>query len=150
MTFALEQLRQVIEEIKPIIQEHYLEIAHYKDIPLMPDWESYQKLEEVGVLKIFTCREDNGALIGYGVYFIKHHLHYMTCLVAYQDILFIRKEFRGKGMKFIDWCDQYLKTLGVTMTVHHIKAAHNFGPALERRGYELMDLIYTKRLDGGK
>lgn len=146
MRFSCETYDDVIEEIKPLLEEHYEEIAKYKDIPLVPDWSTYRKLEQVGVLKIFTCRQDD-RLIGYGIYFIKPHLHYSTCLVAQQDILFITKGHRGTGFRFINWCDEQLKSLGVNLTVQHIKASHNFGAMLERQGYELMDLIYTKRLD---
>jgi hypothetical protein len=148
MIYGQEKFETVSEEIKPLIEEHYHEIAKYKDIPLEPDWACYKAMETLGVLKIFTCRdEDTNALIGYSIYFVRAHIHYKTCLTAQQDILFIRKEYRGKGMRFIKWCDEQLKAMGVQMTIHHVKAAHNFGPMLERIGYELMDLIYTRRLD---
>lgn len=146
MLFGCETYEDVIEEIKPLLEEHYEEIAKHKDIPLAPDWSAYRKLEEIGMLKIFTCRKDDN-LIGYGIYFVKPHLHYSTCLVAYQDILFISKGYRGAGFRFINWCDEQLKAIGAQMTIQHVKATHNFGPMLERQGYELMDLIYTKRLD---
>ena len=148
MKYALERYDDVINEIVPLLEEHYLEIAKYKDIPLKPDWDLYKKLDETGIMKLFTCRGDSdNALIGYGVYFVKSHLHYSTCLIAQQDILFISKKYRGRGMHFINWCDSRLKEMGVQLTIQHIKADHNFGVALERVGYELMDLIYTRRLD---
>lgn len=146
MRFSCEEYEDVADDIKPLLEEHYDEIAKYKDIPLAPDWTAYRELCRAGIVKIFTCRQDD-RLIGYGIYFIKPHLHYITCLVAQQDILFITKGYRGTGFRFINWCDEQLKALGVQMTVHHVKASHNFGPMLERQGYELMDLIYTKRLD---
>ena len=147
MKYNQEKMSDVIGEIKPLLEEHYLEIAKYKDIPLVPDWGSYEKLDELGIMKIFTCRssEDN-KLLGYSIYFVKPHLHYSTCLVAMQDILFILPEYRGRGLKFIVWCDEKLKEMNVNLVVHHVKAANNFGPALERIGYELMDLIYTRRI----
>lgn len=145
MNYNIETIDQVVNEIKPLIEEHYLEIAKYQDIPLDPDWDLYKKLEEAGMLKIFTCRLD-GELIGYAVYFVKGHIHYKSCLMAQQDILFIRKKYRGKGMIFIMWCDEQLKNMGIQLVMQHVKAEHNFGPMLERIGYELMDLLYTRRL----
>lgn len=146
MNYYIEMYDQVFDEIKPLLIEHYNEIAKYKDIPLAPDWLTYKKLDELGMLKIFTYRE-SGVLIGYAIYVVKNHLHYSTCLVAQQDILFITKNKRGHGAKFILWCDKQLKDMGVQLTMHHVKSDHNFGGMLERMGYELMDLIYTKRLD---
>ena len=147
MIYAQEKYDDVIGEIKPLLEEHYNEIAKYKDIPLDPDWSTYKAMETLGMLKIFTCRdEDDNRMLGYGIYLVKKHLHYQSCLVAQQDILFITKDKRGQGGRFLLWCDKMLKEMGVNMTVQHIKADHNFGPMLERFGYELMDLIYTRRL----
>lgn len=148
MKYAQESYDLMIDEIKPLLEAHYHEIAHYQDIPLQPQWETYKAMETMGVLKAFSCRlEETNELVGYAIYFVKKHIHYDSCLVAQQDILFVKKEHRGKGMIFIMWCDARLKEMGVQLTIQHIKAAHNFGHMLERMGYELMDLIYTRRLD---
>jgi GNAT superfamily N-acetyltransferase len=149
LKYGTERMADVINEIKPLLEAHYKEIAKYQDIPLMPEWEIYEKMDEIGVMKIFTCRHnDNNELIGYAIFFVKNHIHYKTCKTAMQDILFISPEYRGKGMKFIMWCDDRLKEIGVQVVFHHVKETHNFGPMLERIGYELMDRIYTRRLDG--
>lgn len=147
MIYAKETYDQVINDMKPLMYEHYHEIAKYQDIPLEPDWEAYKAMETLGILNVFTCRDtETKELLGYGVYLVKKHLHYQSCLVAQQDILFITKEKRGQGGRFILWCDEQLRANGVNMVVHHVKATHNFGPMLERLGYELMDLIYTRRI----
>ena len=77
----------------------------------------------------------------------KNNLHYKQSLQAQQDLLFIDSEYRGRGMIFIKWCDDQLRTLGVQVVRHHIKLAHNWGKGLERLGYEAEDVIYSKRLD---
>jgi hypothetical protein len=146
MIFKREQLSNVLEELKPLLEAHYLEIAHYRDIPLIPDYEGYLRIESTGALRVFTIREDD-KLIGYGLFFVKTNFHYSTSLQAVQDILFLSKERRGHGKKFISWCDEQLRSEGVQVVYHHVKAAHNFGALLVRSGYELVDLIYAKRLD---
>ena len=72
--------------------------------------------------------------------------------MASQDVLFLAPEHRkGRlGMKLIDYADSMLRREGVQVVAQHVKAAHNFGPLLERLGYELQDLIYTRRLDRAK
>lgn len=144
--FAVERFEDIVEELKPLLALHYHEISHYKDIELKPDFESYQKLQNIGALICFTARRD-GQLIGYNLFFVRHNLHYMDSKQAVQDVVFIHPEFRGFGKKFFVYCDDVLKSQKVQVVYHHIKAAHNFGAMLESIGYKLVDLIYAKRLD---
>lgn len=137
------------EELKPLLSKHYLEIAHYQDIPLDPAFDQYCALEKAGALRVFTCRDETSRLIGYCIFFVKHNLHYQGSLQAVQDILFIDPEFRnaGFGARFIDFCDSQLRSEGVQVSYHHVKKAHNFGPLLEKLGYLEVDLIFGRRLD---
>lgn len=150
VTFKRETANsELFHELMPLLEKHYHEIAHYKDIPLDPDFEQYEKLEQIDALRAFIARDDLGVMVGYAVYFIRHNIHYRSSKQALQDILFIDPERRGFGAKFILWCDKQLRAEGVQITYHHVKAAHNFGAMLERLGYRLVDLIYTRRLDEG-
>lgn len=146
MKFAKEFGRDIVEEIAPLLVLHYKEIAHYQDIPLEPALDKYLSIEDEGLLRVYTARKD-GKLVGYSIYFIRHNLHYSSSKQALQDILFIHPEHRGTGGKLIAWCDEQLRAEGVQAVYHHVKAAHNFGPLLERMGYKLIDLIYARRLD---
>ena len=131
----------------PLLEKHWSEIAHFKDVKLDPDWEQYERLEQAGVLRVFVARDHAGIMVGYAVYFVRHNPHYRQSLQALQDILFIDPTRRGFGAKFILWCDEQLRSEGVQATYHHVKAKHNFGAMLERLGYQLVDLIYARRLD---
>ena len=145
LTFSRESVGSVINDIAPLIKLHWQEVAHYKDIPLEPDWTKYKEIEQIGMLRVFTVREGS-ELIGYCVFFINKNLHYKSTVQALQDVVFIRKEKRGFGKRFMSWCDEELRSEGVSVIHQHIKKAHNFGPMLERMGYELVDLIYARRL----
>lgn len=147
--FAHESSETVIEEILPLLHEHYAEIAHYQDIPIAIDIEAYLKAERQGILRIYTVRH-GGELIGYALFAVKPSIKYSGSLQAQQDVLYLSPAFRkGRvGMRFIQWCDTQLKAEGVQVCYQHVKAAHNFGPMLERMGYELIDHIYGRRLDG--
>lgn len=148
MRFQQESVASVWSEALPLFKAHYEDIAHYQDIPLVPDFEQYLKLDELGFIKVFTARDDStNELIGYACYFVRPNLHYKTSLQASQDVIYIKRGRRGLGYRFIHWCDEQLKLLGVQVVYHHVKLKHNFGPMLERQGYELIDLIYGKRLD---
>ena len=142
-----EKIKDTLEEAKPLLYKHWQEVAHYKDIPLDPDYSMYLKMEEAGMIRAYAARDGQGVLIGYAVYVVRPNLHYKCCLTATEDIIFIDPERRGVGMFFLRWCDQQLKSLGVQVVTHHIKFAHDWSPALLRMGYEKTDMSLSKRLD---
>jgi GNAT superfamily N-acetyltransferase len=138
---------ELMTELHPLLDAHYQEIARYKDIPLSPDVAKYTKAEELGFVRMFVIR-DGGKPVGYGCYFLETNAHYSTSLQAKQDVLFLSAEYRkgGIGQRFIAWCDEQLRLDGVQAVYHHVKLKHNFGPMLEKLGYEPIDVIYGRRL----
>ena len=146
--FSRESVAEVLSEIKPLLAQHYREIAHFQDIPLVPDYDRYRLLEEGGRLRIFTARVER-QLAGYAIYGVEHSLHYSTSIQAMQDILYLDPAYRrGRiGWRLIEFADERLRAEGVQVVLQHVKAKHNFGPLLERIGYQLIDHIYARRLD---
>jgi hypothetical protein len=163
--FAREPLTDALwDEAMPLLEAHWREIAAFQDIPLEPDRETYAASEQAGVLRCFTARDTRrptrqppgsqwmmrDGLVGYALYFVRPNPHYKSSVQAAQDVIYLDPSVRGgTGYKFIAWCDAQLAAEGVQITYHHVKAKHDFGRLLERQGYELVDLIYAKRLDTG-
>lgn len=147
VTFAGEMLKDVMEEMVPLTISHYGEVAHYRDIPLSVDWDRLASAEAQDCLRIYTARTSEKKLVGYAFFIVQTSTHYSGSLQAIQDVIFILPEHRGFGKKFILWCDKQLREEGVEVVYHHVKKEHNFGPMLEKLGYELIDLIYGRRLD---
>ena len=148
MKVSSELLSESWDEIMPLAEAHYLEIAHYQDIPLDPDRERYKALEDGGQLRYFTLRNEVGALVGYCIFVVARHLHYSGSVQAMQDVLFLLPEYRGAyiGKEFISHCDNELRAERIEAVYHHMKAKRSFGPLLESLGYELIDLVYGRRL----
>lgn len=148
-TFQRERLADLWSELMPLLEKHWREVAHYQDIALDPDKAAYDAIEKAGALRCFTARAPDWSLIGYSVYFVRANPHYKSSVQANQDVLFLLPEHRRSriGMQLINWCDQQLKAEGVQAVYQHVKVAHNFGPLLERLGYEAVDVIYARRLD---
>lgn len=146
ISFARETVAGLWNEIQPLLQAHALEVSHFKDIPLNPDKDLYHMMEIIGAARVYTARRRDARLLGYSIFFVRRSMHYASIQAA-NDIIFIDKEERGFGARFIAWCDEQLRAEGVQVVRHHIKAAHNWGKVVERQGYELEDLIYVKRLD---
>lgn len=146
IVYGLEKIEAVLDEIRPLLAAHWEEIAHFRDFALDPAWDEYAKAQERGALRIFTARY-SGHLVGYLIYVVGPGLHYKSTLQAIQDIYFVTEQYRGGlGRRLLRFAEACLKEEGVKVTYQHVKAAHNFGPMLERQGYELVDLIYGKRL----
>ena len=80
ITYQQEFLESVRDDAQPLLEAHWQEIALNKDIvPLDPDWDAYEQLEEEGKLFIFTAR-DGGQLAGYFVVIVAPHIHYKSTL----------------------------------------------------------------------
>lgn len=150
MIFAREVFTEALfQEAYPLLEAHWKEITHYPDILLKPNLALYLAAEAKGSARTYCARTEAGQLVGYAVFFLAYNPHYCDSLQASQDIIYVDPAHRGRGLQFLNWCDTQLQAEGVQVVRHHIKAAHNFGPALLRIGYTLEDLIYSRRLDTG-
>ena len=88
-----------LEEFKvkadPLFQEHYEEIALRKDLmELKPNWPMYDALDQAGSLFIYLAMQGD-VCIGYSMNLVTNHLHYADLKYTQNDVLFIKKEFRG-------------------------------------------------------
>jgi GNAT superfamily N-acetyltransferase len=149
LKIAREPFHLIYPDAAPLLRRHWEEIAHYQDIPLDVDEGAYAAIEGAGQLRCFGARLD-GELVGYAAYFVRHNAHYRASLQATQDVLFVAPEHRKSriGWKLIKFADDALRAEGVQVVLQHSKVAHDIGPILKRQGYEAVDTIYAKRLDG--
>lgn len=147
ITVQRERVQNLWGEVMPLLERHWDEIAHFKDITLDPDVEAYNAAEAVGFYHVFTARAD-GELIGYVAYFVRPNMHYRNSVQAMEDVLFVLPEHRNAtvGLRLLKFALDELAAQGVQAVMHHTKAAHSIAPLLERLGFELVDMIYVKRL----
>jgi GNAT superfamily N-acetyltransferase len=141
-----ERLSSVHDEILPLLEKHWQEIALNRDkIRLAPDWESYWKKDECGDLHIITVRID-GKLVGYHVAFLLRHLHYQEDVIAATDIYYIDPQVRGAGIGaslFLE-VERSLRSLGVKKIVSMTKIHQDHGKLLTALGYEAVETVYSK------
>lgn len=146
--FRRERSHDLWGEISPLLEEHWKEIATFNDIPLDPDVERYNAIEDAGGLRCYTVRV-KGRLVGYAVFAITGGLHYKSSKMAWQDVLFVLPEYRvGRiGAGLILYTESELAKEGVLAIYHHEKlAAPQLGLILRRIGYQTVENIWVKRL----
>ncbi len=146
--YQQESLVTVKADIIPLLEKHWEEVALNKEkIKLNPDWDAYANLEDAGVLKIFTSRED-GKLVGYFVVFVKSHIHYKDHLFCYNDVIFVDEEYR-KGFtspRLIKFAEKCLKADGVEVMIVNTKVHKPFDSLLVWLGYKHIENLYSKVL----
>jgi GNAT superfamily N-acetyltransferase len=148
LRIAREAYSDVIEEGKPILEEHWRELAFYPDIPLDPDYDVYAALEKQNLISIYTVRV-RGELVGYAIYFVRKHHHYRTVSWAVSDIILVRKNFRnyGIGTALFAFAENDLRAQGVQVMHTTTKYCHpELGMLLQSRGHQREGFAYTLRL----
>lgn len=148
ITYQQESLVTTKADIIPLLEKHWEEVALNKEkIKLNPDWDAYANLEDAGILKIFTAR-DNRKLVGYFVVFVKSHIHYKDHLFCYNDVIFVDEEYR-KGFtspRLIKFAEKCLKADGVEVMIVNTKRHKPFDSLLVWLGYKHIENLYSKVL----
>ena len=135
-------------ELPELFMAHYDEIALDKSvIKLDPDWNKYCQLELHGILHVMTVR-DTAKLVGYHMSVVSTHLHYKSTITALSDIFYLLPEYRQgwTGYKLFEETEKMLKVLGVKKFYNVTKAHLPINIIMKRRGYRLVDKVYTKLL----
>ena len=97
LTAAIEEYRDVIEDLKVLFPAHHKEVGIYQDrMPLSPRYELYAERDAAGELVMPIVRKD-GEIVGYWPTFVAPGMHYSTTLTATMDILWVHPEHRGEG-----------------------------------------------------
>lgn len=148
MKYQQEFLDDVRGEVEALIQDHYDEVYPVRDVfDWDMDWDSYEKLEEHGLLKIFTAR-DNGELAGYLWVLITPNLHSKGSVLACDDGLFVVKGYRGKSVAkdLIQFTETCLKEDGVK--VFHVVGTTEkpIDVLMQRMGYTAIETKFQKVL----
>ena len=148
MEFSEETLSQCLDEARPLLVDHWENIALNKDtIPLNPLWNIYEKLEETGNLKIITARQDE-KLVGYAAYVISPSLHYSSQIIADADVFWLDPNHRKgmAGMRLFKHAEKVLRSYGVTRILNKVKIHFDVGKVFERMGYDPIERVYSKSL----
>ena len=144
----IENLTEVLEELKPLFPKHWEELALNKDsIPLDPQYDIYIERDSRGEV-IFSTVRDSGELIGYFVGFINPGLHYRTCLTCIMDIFYVVQDKRGRraGVKLFKSVEKELTRRGVNRWYVGEKLHKPCGALFKYLGFEPVEKTYSKMI----
>ena len=149
ITFQIEKFSDVYVEALPLLEAHYEEIATYKEVKaLNPDVWRYLEIEEKGILRIMTARDD-GVMVGYFVSMIMPSLHYKDCSTAINDILYVHPEYRGGTLAyrlFKKALQDLKENTGANLVMIHMKIKHPFRELLTKLGFAQTEENWEKVL----
>ena len=133
-------------EGKELIEAHWNEVGTHRDIlTLNPQHEVYRILENQNQLEILTARHE-GKMVGYFFLLFTNHPRDVTKILAHDDIIYIKPEFRKEwaGYKFLQFALERAIARGATIAAFTEKADRN--GYLKRLGFSPKETIYTKVL----
>jgi len=130
-----------------IINEHHAEVER-SDFNLDPDYNLYDELEENDNLCVVIARDsETRKLVGYIVDIYGPSLHYKGQNVSVNDMLYVRKEYRKKGVAkiLVTYADNILKEKGVVLSIRATKIGNPCPSMMKGRGYTEHERNWFKR-----
>lgn len=145
--YKIANNKEVFPKISQMFERHYEELSVTKGFKLNPDYEIYKQADERNTLKIVIAQE-NDEIVGYIVYFVGINLHYKDCLLATEDIYYLKPEYRKGliGPRMFVFAEKYLQSIGVNMIRYSTKTHLDNSRLFEFLGCNFVEKVYTKEL----
>jgi hypothetical protein len=145
--YTTAKVSECFDEVLTLLDAHYQELSVTKHYKLNPCYEIYKANEKNGKCRVILCK-DNDVIVGYIVFFIDINLHYQDCLLATEDIYYLKPEYRkGRtGIKMFKFAEDYLKSLGVNMIKYATKVHSDNSALFEYLGCAFTEKVYIKTI----
>ena len=140
--------REAVELAEPLLRQHWQEVARNKDLMVLsPSHEVYEAMDQAGVLFLLGMFAE-GDLIGYSCNIVTPHLHYSGLTVCQNDVLYLDPDYRngGAGIRLMTATEREARSRGARLVLWHAKDGSLMDKLLERRGYDVQDIVYSKAL----
>jgi GNAT superfamily N-acetyltransferase len=116
------------------------------DFEFRPSVDMYRLAVEAGIMFVMVVAIDS-EIIGYCSMAIHPHMHNPDVIVAANDALFVKKEYRGIiSGRLIRAAEAESKKRGATRVLWHTRAGTPLSAMLERRGYKAADVVVMKEI----
>lgn len=146
IVFKEENFEECLPELAPMFKAHCKEVHAFVDkAPLNPMYEKYIALNELGIIRLHTWRDD-GVIIGYAVSFVTENLHYQDHVYAVNDVIYLDKDYRDSGLftKMLSQLEAVYCEMGCSVMTFHIKTAHPANSIVKYEGMNHIENLYGK------
>ncbi len=146
MNYNKETISTIKDDIAPLVTAVYDEVEVDTDkLAFSLDWDSYNKLEQLDMLHIFTARKQE-KLVGFLVMIATKSLHASNNIVAASDVIYIQPSERKGNVakKFIQYAEKSLADLGVSAMFITTKTKAPFDKLLESVGFSNTEKVFQK------
>ena len=148
MIYALESLHKVQDEIWPLFQAAWGEVDQLADhMELDPDWDKAKQMEDMGMWRTYTSRNEEGEMVGFICVIIQSLLHSKGNYHAMTDVAYVKPEYRGKFKTLLTLVEEDLKEEGVKWFSFVLKSWDKRGKFLEDMGFTLFENTYQKKVN---
>lgn len=147
MKYQRESFDEVLEEIKPLLEEHYQEAKAFPDqIPLDPYYEVYQAMDYTGNILIHTVRTDEDELVGYSITLLQMDPHAKESAIATNDMCYLLPDHRGSDnfKKLLQTVEADVKKTGASSLSYHFNFENAPKKKLEDLGYKQHQVTFAK------
>ncbi len=138
------------QEMLAIYQDYYARSKGREGVPPLDfRWEVFYQLQDLGLFRVYTARE-NGKLLGVAMYVVTEHLHYKGYMVADCDGLSVHLDARGRGIgrQLVDFAADELKEQGVNVMAHRARMVYDETPLFEKLPeFQMVEKVYTRKLN---
>lgn len=143
-----EKILDILDELHPLLLEHYRAVSIIKEVPFDPDYARYGQLQATNGYAFMTCRKD-ARLVGCIGYFTYYHIKHRGYFVAREDMYYLRPLHRqGRtGIDLFVRMEELLKSKGVRRVITTTKVSQDHTKILEYLGYQHHQKDFTKLLD---
>jgi len=145
MHASQETFVQVFADAQELLEKHWDELAVNKaERPLDIDVDRYRQLDVLGLLKVFTLRDENNKLAGYATFMVMPNLHYKTWVCATCDVYYVDPACRknGWGKFFFEFIKEQLKLYRVNSIYVHDKLSHSHSHLFKALGFKPIEQTY--------
>lgn len=119
--------------------------------PFALDTSAYKRFEAVGLMFAVAAFDGEKGVVGYSTFSINHHPYNPDVLCCNSDALYVHPSYRNGTVasRLVLETERLAKEAGVDIMLWHTRGGTKFFEALERRGYEVADVVMMRRLSHG-
>lgn len=130
-----------------MFEMHWDEVAQDKSWPQELNWDYYQALENLNLLRIVVLKI-HSMTAGYFIFCVSPALHYRGKFLASSDMFYIMPQFRAKyAVRLFRAAEAYAKAAGAHKMYIAFKIYKDISPLTKRLGFKHVEDVVVKSLE---